>query len=454
MKKFYVLLTGIVFITNLVSAQEFPAGLAEELQAALDDHVKSTSSKGIAATIILSDNSEWTGYSGTRDGVNPVIASKLFNFGSQGKELTAATVFKLDEAGLLSIDDSIGKYLTGIPNLRTDLPVKRFLNHTTGIGEYWVSGSEIWKKVWDDRTAILSLDEAAHYIPEGSADADPQYKYTNTNALITALLVEKVTGNPVGEEIYNLVLKPLGITTSVFPVSDFDEGLLNGIWAYNNGNPGYRGDWPHDSYFTTRLAWNGRIEDAAHFCRALHTGNILNAKNSQMMYEEAPGSKEIINYPVEGIVNSYGYGVEMITFNGEKMVGHGGNGLGMSMAFHNREKNYTIAAAINVFDDNLDMADLFNALFTMVNAYDPTTGILPEQAGTSVKVYPNPASDRLYFASELSGQASVKIYDVQGALVLEQPVNGNVDVSGLQSGLYIIRVKDQERLLTGKFMKE
>ena len=113
MKKLYVLFFTIFILFSGINAQDFPSTLANDLQFVLDNHINATVSKGVAATVILSDGSEWTGSSGIQNGSVPIDTAKLFNFGSQAKELTAITVLKLQEAGLLSVNDSIGTYLKG-----------------------------------------------------------------------------------------------------------------------------------------------------------------------------------------------------------------------------------------------------------------------------------------------------------------------------------------------------
>lgn len=463
MKKFYIIIIALLGSSGLLNARDFPAGLKEDLQNALDYQISSTPVKGAAATVILSDGSEWTGTSGTSNGSTGIDASKLFSFGSQGKELTAACVFKLQEAGLLSIDDSIGKYLNDLPNIRKDLPIKRYMNHTSGANEYWEPTAPLWGIVFSDRPAILTLDEAASYIPESSGEADPTYRYTNTNTLVLALLIEKVTGNPASEEISHRIFDPLGMTSSVIPTSDFNELQLNGIWAYNGGNPDNRSDLPHDSYFTSRVAWMGTIAESAHFCRALHTGQLLNAENTALLYDVAPGSLDTLDFPEKGILNTYGYGVNMLVINGTKIVGHPGNGLSISMAFHCPEKNYTLAAAINTFDANAEIALLIDTLFHLVN---PVMVSVDDQLSrrTSFEIYPNPASDFIHFRLDDAGNGNLSagILDMNGRTIrsygdlsgytsgrmIALPLDGD-----LQEGYYLLRVNNGREILTKPFIR-
>lgn len=72
-------------------------------------------------------------------------------------------------------------------------------------------------------------------------------------------------------------------------------------------------------------------------------------------------------------------------------------------------------------------------------------------------VYPNPASNRLNITNPMiDGESgAVKIYTINGAKVLEQPVNGSeksimLDITGLSSGTYIYKINNH----SGKFIKK
>ena len=78
-------------------------------------------------------------------------------------------------------------------------------------------------------------------------------------------------------------------------------------------------------------------------------------------------------------------------------------------------------------------------------------------AGSTLSVYPNPASDRLNLV--LSGNAepvSVTVIDVRGAVVSTARYEGNgvLNVAGLANGLYVVRVNDGTTSFAQRFTKE
>jgi uncharacterized delta-60 repeat protein len=72
----------------------------------------------------------------------------------------------------------------------------------------------------------------------------------------------------------------------------------------------------------------------------------------------------------------------------------------------------------------------------------------------SFVIYPNPAQDVLYLqANNFTSIKAVKIYDLQGKVVLED-TNDTINVSNLSKGLYIVKISTEEGEVTKKFMKE
>ncbi len=71
--------------------------------------------------------------------------------------------------------------------------------------------------------------------------------------------------------------------------------------------------------------------------------------------------------------------------------------------------------------------------------------------------YPNPASDQLFLKLPENDDFVVSVFDLNGKRQLEQFLsNGEntLNVSALNTGLYIIRAQNKKQILTGKFLKE
>ena len=70
-------------------------------------------------------------------------------------------------------------------------------------------------------------------------------------------------------------------------------------------------------------------------------------------------------------------------------------------------------------------------------------------------IYPNPAQDEFHITENLSEDAQITIFDLQGKTMLtQQVVNNTIDISFLPEGLYIVKLFDYDRNLMTKLLKQ
>ena len=80
-----------------------------------------------------------------------------------------------------------------------------------------------------------------------------------------------------------------------------------------------------------------------------------------------------------------------------------------------------------------------------------------ENLMTNCSIYPNPANDKLYVETLTQTQIlTVEIYDIYGRRQ-QSTVNGqqslSIDVSGLNAGIYIIKINSKEGNIVKQFIK-
>ncbi len=71
---------------------------------------------------------------------------------------------------------------------------------------------------------------------------------------------------------------------------------------------------------------------------------------------------------------------------------------------------------------------------------------------TDFKIYPNPSSEYLNFNQKIE---SIKVFDIQGKLVLNKKINSNnLNVSELKNGVYILEAFSENKKISQKFIKK
>ncbi len=75
-----------------------------------------------------------------------------------------------------------------------------------------------------------------------------------------------------------------------------------------------------------------------------------------------------------------------------------------------------------------------------------------------IRFYPNPVKDKFTIeSSTITGESQVSIYNVSGQKLTEQKITGDkceIDISNLPAGIYIIKLINQEKIITGKITKK
>ena len=72
---------------------------------------------------------------------------------------------------------------------------------------------------------------------------------------------------------------------------------------------------------------------------------------------------------------------------------------------------------------------------------------------TDVNIYPNPVRDIIYLESD-ENWSKAEIFDVSGRILRSVSLDGqSIDVNGLESGTYFVRLRDGEKVGVVKFVK-
>jgi D-alanyl-D-alanine carboxypeptidase len=140
--------------------------------------------------------------------------------GSNTKTFTAVVVLQLVGEGRIDLASPIDSYLPGLvrgPGIDgRDITVRQLLQHTSGLPDYIEGlGSDFFAirdTYYESRDLLdLALARKAHFAP------GERWEYSNTNYLLAGLLIQKITGRPVAEEITKRVIEPLRLRHTYMP---------------------------------------------------------------------------------------------------------------------------------------------------------------------------------------------------------------------------------------------
>jgi D-alanyl-D-alanine carboxypeptidase len=138
--------------------------------------------------------------------------------GSNTKSFTAVVVLQLVGEGKIDLDAFVDTYLPGLVRGEgidgNRITVRQLLQHTSGLPEYGIhlDDAGIRNRYFEPRELLdLAL--------EHKADAEPgeTWGYSNTNYVLSGLIVQRVTGRPLAEEIDRRIIKRIGLRHTYFP---------------------------------------------------------------------------------------------------------------------------------------------------------------------------------------------------------------------------------------------
>jgi CubicO group peptidase (beta-lactamase class C family) len=303
------------------------AEVARELGAFID---RLAARDAFSGTVLLARNGKpfFTKAVGiaNRDCGMPVRLDTKFNTGSMFKMLTAVAVVQLAEAGKLSFDDKIGKYLDTnwlAQPILDKVTIHQLLTHTSGLGSYF---NETY-----DRSSRLLFRKVADYkmlVVGDTLEFEPgtQWSYSNTGFLLLGAIIEKASGEDYFDYIRAHVTGPAGMkNTDCYELDLVNENLAvgyekekgpNGTIYRNNIFQHVLRGGPAGGGFTT-------VEDLLAFDVALRSGKLVSKESLDKLWRAYPEK----NSP------RYGYGFGIFETPIGRAVGHNGGFAGISADF-------------------------------------------------------------------------------------------------------------------------
>ncbi|GAA1085705.1 serine hydrolase domain-containing protein [Tsukamurella strandjordii] len=195
------------------SAEPISTAGRQSVQRALDAMV--TAGYPGAQVVVTEGGRDWIASAGVGDvhRRTPFPADGYVRIGSNTKAYVAAVILQLVAERRIGLDDTVDG--AGIDGTR--ITVRDLLQHTSGLPDH------LGLPELDTEDAAMTVHDPADLVRKTRAAFPPRFapgaraEYSNTNYLVLGLLVEKITGRPLAEEIRTRILAPHGLTTTYYP---------------------------------------------------------------------------------------------------------------------------------------------------------------------------------------------------------------------------------------------
>jgi D-alanyl-D-alanine carboxypeptidase len=208
-------------------ATPIPATLQEDV-----DTILATGAVGVQAEVLRGTRREWAGAGMSDVATHRAVAQgDRFRIASTTKPFVMAVVLSLAEAGKLSLDDTIDRWLPGVVarngNDGKAMTTRQLLQHRSGlqnhvddqIAELGEAQSPeevdaILKRSWTPRELVdLATAHPPHFAPgEGFA-------YSDTNYVLLGMIIEAAAGATWAAQVDDIVVDALALSDTYAPGS-------------------------------------------------------------------------------------------------------------------------------------------------------------------------------------------------------------------------------------------
>ena len=369
-----VLATASVLSAGLYAAT--PVSKADVARYAQQLLVDNYAPDGPGAAVLVGRGDEIL-FRGARGRANieartPLTADDMFEIGSITKQFTAAGLLKLVEAGKVSLDDPLSKFVKDYPN-GDKITVLELLNHTSGIKDYTEIPGRMDAPIRVDMTTAQLVDSFKQEKPEFAPGQE--WRYDNSGYVMVGAVIEAASGMPWHAYLQQTLFTPLGLRHTHYGADpDVIAHQAHG-YTLSDGKPAAAAPismtQPHAAG-----ALVSTVDDLLKWSRALHEGKVLKSTTYQQMIT-----------PVgEAIPQHYGFGIFHTTLRGQDMLEHGGGIFGFRTDLMYLSGSQTTVVVLQNSDGNAphkfdpeQMAKLLGA-FASGNAYPDARPIAVDAA--------------------------------------------------------------------------
>jgi CubicO group peptidase (beta-lactamase class C family) len=295
-----------------------------------------------------------------------------------------------------------------------------------------------------------------------------QYQYSNLGYCILGRVIEKVTGQSYEDFVRNTILLPLNITdmrigynleSNQLPleVNYYDyPGAPLAASVYDNVS---MVPWPYGGFNVEAMdAHGGWVCSAAHLVKLLCSVDgfaskpdiLLPATINRMVNPSATNANYALGWSVNNANNWWHTGslpgttTEFVRANNE---------MNWAILLNTRPSNpNSLSTAVDAL--------VWNVIPTIVNwpAGDQFTSVDDKHFNPVIKIYPNPTTDKFIIQSDGITE-KVEITNLIGETLSSKSSSGQsliqeFDLSNYPAGIYFIRIKNSDGVLTNKIIKQ
>ena len=284
--------------------------------------------------------------------------------GSETKTFTVTAVLQLVDQGKVGLDDPVGTYLDGVPD-GDRITVRDLAGMRSGLFDYSEDDGFLKALTSDPQRAFTPRQLLAYsFRHRVMFRPGEKFSYCNTNLILLGLLVEKESGQRLGDYLAQHVLAPAGLSHTLFPTgNEFPAPHAQGYTDQTaNGKVEETAGW-NPSWGWAAGAMISNLDDLRTWARTVATGVF---PDGTAMVGPAV-QKQRLTTPSTGVQGA-GYGLGIFDVQG--WIGHNGSLPGYeSLTVYLPSTRTTVVVLLNTdisYKGGIEPGTLFGQAITRV----------------------------------------------------------------------------------------
>lgn len=307
---------------------------AGRFQTVLDSIRIYTGLKGTSLAVLAPGQGLLTCVSGISSPGVPITTATRFGIMSNTKLFIAVTLTKLQEQGVLSLEDHLYQWLPAYPHVDSNTTIRQLLSMESGIFDFWNDSDTLWNLMLADTSRFWTPQEILATIGPPHFAPGHGNRYSNTNYLLAGMVIEAATGASWVQKLHDFILGPLTMDSTFVGAFENRNGPVAA--EYVNYTPMINS--PMTAEYTQVNAAGTLLSTAqemAGWYNALFSGAVISDASLDQVIDFEPTSW-------------YGLGIGLTYYYDHFSYNHTGGGIGYaSVVWYDKQTKATICMLMN-----------------------------------------------------------------------------------------------------------
>ncbi|WP_395617207.1 serine hydrolase domain-containing protein [Aquirufa sp.] len=279
-----------------------------------------------------------------------------FQLASVSKQFTAVSILQLMEQGKLKLDDRVEQHIPGFP-YDSSITIRSLLTHKSGLANY----AYCLDKYYDKKAPLTNAKVVELFIKiKPGIDYHPnrQFHYNNTNYILLAYIVERVSGKGFREYVKENIFTPAGMNESFVYDPQHPELLKNSATGYQPKRSGLAVvGFDHLDGVTGDKGIYSTVEDMFLWDQALNSETVVKLSSLAEAFTPQHTKPKVLT-------TNYGLGWRLKQLeNGEWLTYHTGWWHGFKNYYlHNQKDNSAIIILGNMANHSLAKVNIVQSI--------------------------------------------------------------------------------------------